>query len=232
MPDAASETKAAIAPIGLVLGRKGMMTQVYDEAGRIVPATVIEVGLDCHVVRFRTKDIDGYAALQLGFGRANEKRLRKPIAGHYKRSGVPPARLLMEVRITEKESKACSELKPGHRLTVGSFSPGDLVNVAGKTRGRGFAGGVERWNWSSGPRTHGSMSHRRIGSVGAGTSPGRVLKGRHLPGHYGNEQVTVKNLHVVRVEPEAGRLLISGAVPGTTGGVLLIRKVLNRRSEG
>lgn len=246
-----------------LLGRKGTMTQLFDEQGHAVPVTAIEVGSDCFVVRRRTKEHDGYEALQLGFGKANPKRLRKPMAGHFKRAGVPPARFLREVPVEGKgpgargleskvpspESKVQSqepqassgqpkagsgeqeEVRPGQRLTVDSFKPGDVVHVTGRTRGRGFAGGVERWNWSSGPRTHGSMSHRRPGSVGSGASPGRVFRGRHLPGHYGNEQVTIRNLRVVKVEPEAGRLFISGAVPGPRGSLLVVRRVRSGKSE-
>lgn len=217
-----NESRAAAALLGL----KGVMTQLYDEQGRAVPVTAIEVGSDCVVVSRRTGELDGYEAVQLGFGRVKAKQARKPLAGHCKRAGLEPVRFLREVT-----AKGNEELKPGERVGVDSFQPGDMVQVTGRTRGRGFAGGVERWNWSSGPRSHGSMSHRRIGSVGSGTSPGRVLRGRHLPGHYGNEQVTIRNLYVVKVEPEAGRLYVSGAVPGRRGSLLLVKKLKSAKKE-
>ncbi|MEO0081984.1 MAG: 50S ribosomal protein L3 [candidate division WOR-3 bacterium] len=224
MSNVEQRAESGPAPTCALLGRKGAMSQLFDEQGRAVPVTAIEVGTDCVLVRRRTKDADGYDALQLGFGKANKKRLTKPRAGVFKRAGVLPVRLLREVRLGEAEASACAGLKPGQHLTVDAFKPGEIVHVVGRTRGRGFAGGVERWNWSSGPRSHGSMSHRRTGSVGAGSSPGRVLRGRHLPGHYGNEQVTVKNLRVVKVESGLGRLFVTGAIPGPRGGVVIVRK--------
>ncbi len=203
-----------------LLGLKGTMTQFYDKQGRVVPATAIEVGTNCVVVARRSVERDGYEAVQLGFGRVKPKQVCKPLAGHCKRAGLEQVHFLCEVPAQGNEG-----LKPGETVGVEVFKEGDLVQVTGRTRGRGFAGGVERWNWASGPRSHGSMSHRRIGSVGAGSSPGRVLRGRHLPGHYGVERVTIRKLHVVKVEPEAGRLYVSGAVPGCRGSLLLVRKM-------
>ncbi len=194
------------------------MTQVFDEQGRVVPATMIEVGKECVVVARRTMEKNGYVALQFGFGKANPKQFKKPIEGYFKKSGVEPTRVLREVRMDSTDG-----YEVGKYLSVELFKPGEKVHVMSKTKGRGFAGGVKRWGWSSGPRTHGSMSHRRVGSVGAGTSPGRVLPGRHLPGHYGNERVTIKNLRIVKIEPEKGILYVSGAVPGNRGGLVLVR---------
>ncbi len=194
------------------------MTQIFDEQGHVVPVTPIEVGNDCVVVAKRTRKNNGYDALQLGFGEANLKRLNKPMEGYFKHSGVEPTRVLHEVRMDSTEG-----YEVGQHLGVDLFKPGDVVHVVGQTKGRGFAGGMKRWGWHSGPRTHGSMSHRRVGSTGAGSSPGHVLKGRHLPGQYGNERVTIKNLQVVRVEPEKGVLFIKGAVPGYHGRLVLVK---------
>jgi large subunit ribosomal protein L3 len=201
-----------------VFGRKTQMTQIYDEAGRVVPVTVIEVK-DCVVVRKRTRPVDGYDALQLGYGRANSKHVTKPMSGYYKKAGVGPARHLGEVRMESTE-----DYQQGQKLEVTLFEPGDKVDVRGSTKGRGFAGGMKRWGWSSGPRTHGSMSHRRVGSIGAGTTPGRILKGRTMAGQYGNERVMVRGLRIVRVDAEKGLMYVSGAVPGNRGGLVLVRK--------
>jgi large subunit ribosomal protein L3 len=202
-----------------VLGLKVNMTQVYDDQGMAVPATAIDVS-ECVVARMRTKGRDGYEAVQLGFGKANAKRLSKPRAGYFKQAGIEPVRFLREVR-----TESAVELKVGQKLGAELFQAGDKVVVFGNTKGRGFAGGMKRWGWHGGKATHGSTSHRRIGSVGAGTSPGRVLPGRTLPGQYGNERVMVRNLKVVKVEPEKGLLYIKGAVPGNRGSLLLVKKI-------
>ncbi|UCG43352.1 MAG: 50S ribosomal protein L3, partial [candidate division WOR-3 bacterium] len=161
-----------------------------------------------------------YEAVQLGYGKANPKRLPKPLAGYFKQAGIEPVRFLREVR-----TDSAGELEVGQKLGADLFQPGDRVHVVGNTKGRGFAGGMKRWGWHGGKATHGSTSHRRIGSVGAGTSPGRVLRGRNLPGQYGNERVMVRNLRVVKVEPDKGLLYIKGAVPGNRGSLLLVKKV-------
>ncbi|MBN2537202.1 50S ribosomal protein L3 [candidate division WOR-3 bacterium] len=204
--------------MAVLLGLKGPMTQVFDDEGRAIPATTIDVS-SCVVVGCRTPEKCGYTAVQLGVGRPSKRKLTKPVAGHYKQAGVEPVRHLREVRVASTEG-----FEPGKKPGAGQFQSGDMVDVTGWTKGRGFAGGVKRWGWKTGPRTHGNMSHRRIGSVGAGTSPGRVLKGRTLPGHYGTERVTVRKLKVVGVDAGQGRLLVTGAVPGGKGGLLVIRK--------
>lgn len=201
-----------------ILAQKGTMTQLYDEKGNVVPVTVLEAD-NCFVVLRRTKAKDGYDALQIGQGKPSKRRLTRAVAGHFRKSGATPTRFLREVRVADVES-----FQPGQKLTVAAFKPGDKVDVTGWTKGRGFASGVKRWGWRGGPATHGSMSHRRIGSVGSGTSPGRVWPGRTLPGHYGVERVTVRNLRVVKVEPERSRLYVEGAVPGGRGGELIVVK--------
>ncbi len=194
------------------------MTQVYGEDGVATPVTEIRLG-DCVVVSRRTSERHGYNAVQLGLGKANPKRLKKPLAGYFKKAGVEPVRMLREVRMDDT-----SGFEPGQQLGADLFQPGDVVRVEGRTKGRGFAGGMKRWGWHGGPMTHGGMSKRRIGSVGAGTSPGRVLPGRTLPGHYGVERVTIRNLRVVKVEAGRNVVYVSGAVPGHRDGVVLLRK--------
>lgn len=201
--------------IGL-LGRKIGMTQLFSEKGDVIPTTVIEVG-PCYVVQCKTVKKDGYSAIQIGF----EKKFHanKPETNHFKKASLSPLKELREIRVEDPE-----KYKPGQELRVDIFKENDKVDVIGTSKGRGFAGGVKRWGWKSGPASHGSMSHRRIGSVGATTFPGRVLKGKHLPGHYGVERVTVKNLKVVKIDTENSLLFVKGAVPGAKGGLLFIRK--------
>lgn len=202
-----------------IIGHKGTMTQLYDEQGVVRPVTAIHVP-NCIVVRKRTKQTDGYEALQLGVGQLSKRRSTKPLLGYFKKAGVEPRGVLREVRVDNVD-----DYKIGQQLGVDLFKPGERVAVSGITRGRGFAGGMRRWGWHGGPQTHGSMSHRRIGSLGSGTSPGRALRGRTLPGHYGVERVTVRNLKVVKVEAERGVLYVEGAVPGHRGGIVHVRKV-------
>lgn len=194
------------------------MTQIYDEQGAAVPATAVDVG-SCVVVAVRNAKKHGYEALQLGFGSANPRRASKALVGHCRKAGLEPAAVLREVRV-----ESSSEYKPGQKMGPEVFTAGDKVDVTGTTRGRGFAGGVRRWGWHGGPRTHGCMTHRRVGSAGAGTTPGRILPGRTAPGHYGVEQVTIRKLRIVKVEPENGRVYVSGAIPGHRGSLVLVRK--------
>lgn len=201
-----------------MLGRKGEMTQVYDDQGRAIPATAVDVS-ECLVVGLRTGREHGYEALQLGLGRANPRRVKKPLVGHCRKAGVEPVEILREVRVV-----ASAEYKPGQRLGPDVFVAGDKVDVTGTTKGRGFAGGVKRWGWHGGPDTHGSMTHRRVGSAGSGTTPGRVLPGRTMAGHYGVEQVTIRKLHIVKVEKETGLVYVSGAIPGHRGALVIVRK--------
>jgi large subunit ribosomal protein L3 len=201
-----------------LLGQKGNMIQLYDERGVVVPATEVKVG-ECVVVGKRTHERHGYEALQIGFGVVSKRKSSKSLLGFYKKAGVPPARSLQE-----REVDKTSDYQVGQKLGVGVFTLGDMVHVTGITRGRGFAGGVRRWGWHGGPASHGSMTHRRIGSLGSGTTPGRPLKGRTQAGHYGVEQVTIRNLPIVKLEPEKGVLFVGGAIPGHRGSMVLIRK--------
>ncbi|MCD6518652.1 MAG: 50S ribosomal protein L3 [Anaerolineae bacterium] len=197
-----------------LLGRKIGMTRLFDEKGEVVPVTVIEAG-PCYVTQIKTVERDGYNAIQIGFGHA--KRLNKPERGHLK--DLPPLKHLREIRTDDVD-----QYQVGQVLDVSIFTPGTLVDVTGTSKGRGFAGAVKRHGFGGGPKTHGqSDRHRAVGSIGSGTTPGRVFKGLRAPGHMGNRRVTVLNLEVVRVDPERNLLLVRGAVPGPRNGLLLIR---------
>jgi large subunit ribosomal protein L3 len=201
-----------------LLGQKGGMVQLYDDRGTVVPVTEVKVG-ECVVVGKRTKAQHGYEALQIGFGTASRRQSSRALLGFFKKAGLEPCRRVQEIRVDR-----IADFEVGQKLGVSVFAPGDVVHVTGETRGRGFAGGVRRWGWSGGPSTHGSMTHRRIGSLGSGTTPGRPLKGRTQAGHYGAEKVTVRNLSIVRLEPEKGVVYVAGAIPGHRGSLVIIRK--------
>jgi large subunit ribosomal protein L3 len=195
------------------------MTQIFDAEGKAIPVTVIEAG-PCKVVQVKTEERDGYAALQIGFGAVRPKLVNKPKAGHFKKAGIEPLRYLREVPADE-------EAAVGSEITVDIFSEKEYVDVTGISRGKGFAGGIKRWNFGRGPMSHGSKYHRGPGSLGA-TGPARVFKGRKLPGHYGNTRVTVQNLEVVKVDPEKNLLVIKGSVPGVRGSLLYIKKAVRK----
>jgi large subunit ribosomal protein L3 len=203
-----------------LIGRKVGMTQVFAEDGSHVPVTVIQAG-PCTVVGIRKRDTHGYDALQLGFGTAR-KKLIKPLAGYYKKANVAPARVLREVRL-EKTEKV-DGYQVGQTLTVDLFAAGELVDVVGVTKGKGFQGGVKRHGWLGGEATHGSMFHRAPGSIGASSDPSRVWPGHKLPGRMGGDRRTVLNLTVARVLPEQNLLLVRGAVPGAPGTLVMVRK--------
>ena len=194
------------------------MAQLYTDQGVVVPATEVKVG-ECVVVGKRTQERHGYEALQVGFGSVSKRKSSKPLLGHYKKAGVPAARSLQEIKVDK-----IADYKVGQKLGVDVFALGDKVHVTGITKGRGFTGGMKRWGWHGGPASHGSMFSRRIGSLGSGTTPGRPLKGRTGAGHYGVEQVTIRNLSIVKLEPEKGVLYVNGAIPGYRGSLVLIRK--------
>jgi large subunit ribosomal protein L3 len=199
-----------------ILGRKVGMTQYFDRQGEVQAATVIEAG-PCLVIQVKTLENDGYQAVQLGFGHA--KRLNSPQKGHLKKLGQ--FRWLREFRVGD-----VSQYKVGQRLGAELFQEGDLVDITGISKGRGFAGGMRRHGFRSGPRTHGqSDRHRAPGSIGSGTSPGRVLKGLKMAGHMGNARVTVRNLRVLESNPATGILMVEGAVPGARSGLLAIKRV-------
>jgi large subunit ribosomal protein L3 len=203
-----------------ILGIKLGMTQVFNEDGTAVPCTVMQAG-PCVVVQRRTKQKDGYDAVQLGLVEfVKPQRISKPMTGHFKKAGVAPMRMVREVRL----EASADETKAGDRVLVGSFASGEYVDVTGVSKGRGFQGGVKRWHYRGGDETHGSMFHRAPGGIGASSFPSRVWPGQHFPGHMGNQQVTAKHLRVVKINSEENLLLVRGAVPGPAGGYLLIRK--------
>jgi len=191
------------------------MTQVFSENGRVEPVTAIEAG-PCFVSQVKRVEKDGYDAVQLGFGQA--KRLNSPQKGHLKKVGM--LKYLREFEAADMDS-----IEVGHRVSVDMFKAGDLVDISGTSKGRGFAGGVKRYHFAGGPKTHGqSDRHRAPGSIGAGTNPGRVWKGLRMAGHMGNRRVTVRKLKVVEADPERNLLLVRGAVPGWRKGLLTITK--------
>jgi large subunit ribosomal protein L3 len=203
-----------------LIGRKVGMTQVFAADGSHVPVTVVQAG-PCTILGIRTKDTHGYDALQLGF-EAKKKNVSKPEAGFFKKANVGAMRVLRELRMDKTERLAGYEV--GQSLTVEMFAPGELVDVVGVSKGKGFQGGVKRHNWRGGDATHGSMFHRAPGSIGASSDPSRVFPGHKLPGRMGTDRRTVLNLPVVRVMPEQNLVLIRGAVPGAIGGLVLVRK--------
>jgi large subunit ribosomal protein L3 len=203
-----------------ILGVKVGMTRVFAADGTAVPCTVLQAG-PCVVVQRRTKAKDGYEAVQLGLVEfIKPQRVNKAMTGHFKKAGAAPLKLLREVRLEE----SADETKVGDRVLVDGFAEGELVDVTGVSKGKGFAGGVKRWHYAGGDATHGSMFHRAPGGIGASSFPSRVWKGQHFPGHMGNERVTAKNLRVVKIDADENLLLVRGAVPGPRGAYLLIRK--------
>jgi large subunit ribosomal protein L3 len=209
-----------------ILGIKLGMTQVYTDDGTAVPCTVLQAG-PCVVVQRKTKDKDGYDAVQLGLVEfIKPQRVTKPLAGHFKKAGVAPMRYVKEVGIAE----SADETKPGDRVLVDGFKIGEFVDVTGVSKGKGFQGGVKRWHYRGGDASHGSMFHRAPGGIGASSFPSRVWRGQHFPGHMGNEQKTSKNLRVVKIDAEENLLLVRGAVPGPAGSYIYIRKVNHNKS--
>lgn len=203
--------------LGLI-GRKLGVSQVFADSGEVIPVTVIEAG-PCVVVQKKTQNKDGYNALQVGFLEREEKKTNRPLKGHFAKEGTKAFAVLKEFTLPDVEG-----YQSGQAIKVDIFSAGELVDVIGTSKGKGFAGGVKRWGFRGGPATHGSMFHRAPGSVGASAYPSRVLKGKRLPGHLGNAQVTVKNLQVVDVRSERNLILIKGAVPGARRSIVLIKK--------
>jgi len=209
-----------------ILGKKLGMTQIFDETGHAVPVTVIEAG-PCVVVQKRTAERNGYTALQLGFDPLPEKRVNKPLKGHFQAAGVKPVRYLREVRVRADEDFAGLEV--GAEIKADVFSAGEYVDVVGVTKGKGFAGTVKRHNFKRGPMSHGSMYHRRVGSLGS-TGPQRVFPGRRMAGRLGGERRTIQGLKVVRVDADRNLILLKGSVPGPRGSLVLIKETVKHKS--
>jgi len=206
-----------------IIGRKVGMTQIFDEAGRVIPVTVIEAG-PCVVVQKKTVEKEGYTAVQLGFQDIEEKKLTKPELGHFKKAGVAPKKYLKEFKLENADS-----LNVGDEIKVDVFAEGDKVDVTGISRGKGYAGVIKRWNAQRTPETHGGGPvHRHAGSMGSNSDPSRIFKGKIGAGHMGSEQVTVLNLEVVKVDPELNLLAVRGAVPGAKGSIVYIKNTVKK----
>jgi large subunit ribosomal protein L3 len=213
--------------INTLIGKKIGMTQVYDAQNVLVPVTVVEAGPNS-VVQVKTLETDGYNAVQLGFSALKTKNASKAELNHAKKAGLESApRVLSEVRLADKPTQ-----KPGDVVTVESFKEGQLVDVIGITKGKGFAGVVKRFRVAGGPATHGSMFHRRIGSVGMRQTPGRVWKNQAMPGHMGQVRRTLQNLQVVKVVADKNLILVKGAIPGANGDDVIVRTAIKGQPKG
>ena len=201
--------------IGL-LGNKIGMTQIFDESGNIIPVTILKVG-PCVITQIKTKSKDGYNSIQIGYGNVSSKTLTQPELGHLQKSNIQPLKYLKEFKVNETD-----EFKIGQVLNVDSFSPGQLINIRGKSIGKGFSGLQKRYNFARGPMTHGSKNHRAPGSIGMGTTPGRVLPGKKMAGQLGNKITTIKQLKIIQINTEENILVIKGSVPGKPGNLLSI----------
>ena len=199
-----------------ILGKKLGMTQVFTSNGLVIPVTVVEAG-PCTVVQVKTTETDGYDAVQLGFGEVKEHKVNKPVKGHFAKGNVTPTKHLREFRVSDVASA-----NVGDEVKVDIFAEGDVVDIQGKTKGKGFQGVIKRHGQARGPMGHGSMYHRRPGSMGSTSTPGRVFKGKKLPGHMGNTTVTIQNLKIVKVDLEKNAILVKGSVPGNKGVILKI----------
>ena len=206
-----------------ILAKKLGMTQIFDETGKVIPVTVIEAGPNA-VIQKKTVENDGYEAVQVGFVDLKEKKTNKPTKGHFAKAGVAPKKFIKEFRLDD-----VSALNVGDEIKADIFEAGEKVDVAGITKGKGFAGTIKRWGQHRGPMTHGSGYHRGPGSMGMCSDPGRVFKGKRLPGHMGVERVTIQNLAVVRVDAEKNIILIKGGVPGPKGGLLIVKNTVKGR---
>jgi large subunit ribosomal protein L3 len=213
-----------VATVKAIIGEKLGMTQIFDDGGRAVPVTVLHAG-PCVVAQIRTADKDGYAAVQLGFGELREKKANKPSKGHFAKAGVPATKHLVELRTDDAGTYTL-----GQEIKSDVFAPGDPIDVVGVSKGKGFAGNMKRHNFAGMPASHGTeRKHRQSGSVGSGTTPGRVDKGKKMPGHLGHERVTVLNLRVVEADPERNLLLVRGAVPGPSGSIVMVRTAVKAK---
>ena len=200
----------------VIIGKKVGMTQIFNEDGTVIPVTVIEAG-PCPVVQIKTVERDGYSAIQLGYGDIKEKKVIKPAKGHFSKSDIKPTKYLREFRLDD-----VSTFKVGDEIKVDTFEAGERLDIQGITKGKGFQGVIKRHGQSRGPMGHGSMYHRRPGSMGPTSTPGRVFKGKKLPGHMGVDTVTIQNLVIVRVDTDKNAILVKGSVPGNKGSILKI----------
>ncbi len=203
-----------------IIGKKIGMTQIFDEKGLVIPVTVIEAG-PCIVAQVKTIETDGYNAIQLGYGDVKENRINRPEKGHFTKAKLALKKHLREFRVSE-----IADVTVGNEIKADVFETGDKIDVQGTTKGKGFQGVIKRHGQSRGPMGHGSMYHRRPGSMGSTSTPGRVFKGKKLPGHMGVQTVTIQNLDVVKVDLDKNVILVKGSVPGAKGAILKIRKTV------
>ncbi len=208
-----------------VLGRKIGMTQIFSEEDKLVPVTVIDAN-DCVITQVKTLEKDGYSALQIGFGSIKEKRVTKPMKGHFDKGKTEPKRHLAEVKVDKGH-----DYRVGQEIKADIFSVGDKADITGVSKGKGFAGVVKRWGFAGGPGGHGSHFHRAPGSIGACATPSRVFKGRKLPGQMGNSQVTVQGLEIAMVDTEQNLLLVKGSVPGGKNSIVMIKESVKKRKK-
>ena len=200
-----------------IIGKKVGMTQIFDETGKVIPVTVIEAEPNV-IAQIKTVESDGYNAIQLGYEDAKESKVNKPVKGHFAKASITPKKHLREFRVENVEN-----YKVGDEVKVDTFAQGDKVDVQGTSKGKGLQGVIKRHGQSRGPMGHGSMYHRRPGSMGPTSTPGRVFKGKNLPGHMGAQTITIQNLDVVRVDTDKNVILLKGSVPGAKGAILKIR---------
>ena len=208
-----------------LIGRKIGMTQIFNDEGQVIPVTAIEVG-PCTITQIKTEEQDGYTAVQLGFGEVKDSKLTKPAKGKFAKSNVTPKKYLREFRVDSVEG-----MNVGDELNANAFAAGDKVDVQGTSKGKGFQGVIKRWGQHRGPMGHGSMYHRRPGSMGPTSTPGRVFPGKHLPGHMGDVTVTVQNLEVVKVDLDKNIILVKGSVPGAKGSILKVKSSVKTKKE-
>lgn len=201
-----------------IIAKKIGMTQIFSETGILIPVTVLEAG-PCVVTQIKTIENDGYEAIQVGFGSIRENKVNKPLKGHFSKANVTPTKLLKEFKFEN-----CADYSIGSEIKADIFSAGDKVDVLGVSKGKGFQGSIKRHNQHRGPMSHGSKYHRGVGSLSSATTPGKVKKGKKMPGHMGAENVTIQNLEVVRVDLDKNLLLVKGAVPGNKGSILVIKE--------
>ena len=209
-----------------MLGKKIGMTQIFLDDGKMVPVTVIEAG-PCVVTQVKEREKDGYEAVQIGYQEVKKENVNKPIEGHFKKAKVAPQKYLAELLLANGEN-----YELGQVLTVESFTVGERADVTGVSKGKGFQGVVKRWGFKGGPKSHGSHFQRAPGSVGASATPSRVVKGKKMPGQMGNARVSVQNLEVVQVDSDKNLLFLKGAVPGSKGGLLMIKSSVKASSKG
>ncbi len=210
-----------------ILGKKLGMTQIFDKDGKMIPVTVIEAG-PCYILQIKSREKDGYSAIQIGFDKKPKRKANKPEQGRFDKASVEPVRFIKEIKVHDDDLK---QFSVGQALTVDVFKTGERVDVTGVSKGRGFQGAIKRFGITRGPMSHGSMYHRRPGSSGQSSTPSHVFKGKVMPGHLGNERCTILNLKVERTDKDRNILMLRGSVPGAMNGYLLVRKSVRAKHQ-